>query len=45
MTPRVAMRVAVLLDALVAVLFVGGVVLTLANRPDLFDPNAAFLLE
>jgi signal transduction histidine kinase len=44
MTPRVAARVAIVLDVVVAVLFVGGVVLTLANRQDYFDPNAAFLL-
>ena len=44
MTTRTATRIAIALDAVVAILFVAGVVLTLANRPDLFDPNAAFLL-
>ncbi|MGZ8567666.1 MAG: hypothetical protein ACXWXS_11505, partial [Actinomycetota bacterium] len=44
MSPRTATRIAIVLDGVVAVLFVGGVVLTLANRQDYFDPNAAFLL-
>ena len=44
MSPRTATRLAIVLDGVVAFLFVAGVVLTLANRPDLFDPNAAFLL-
>ena len=44
MTSRTATRIAIALDVVVAFLFVVGVVLTLANRPDFFDPNAAFLL-
>jgi signal transduction histidine kinase len=44
MNSRTATRIAVALDAVVAFLFVAGVVLTLANRPDFFDANAATLL-
>jgi hypothetical protein len=44
MTPRTATRVAVVLDVLIDLLWVTGVILILANRPDFFDANAAFLL-
>jgi signal transduction histidine kinase len=43
-TQRTATRAAILLDVLVALLWVAGLVLTMANRPDYFDANAAFLL-
>jgi signal transduction histidine kinase len=43
-TPRTATRAALVLDVLIGLLWGAGVVLTLANRPDFFDPNAAFLL-
>jgi len=42
-TSRTATRAAVVLDALIGLTWGAGVVLILANRPDLFDANAAFL--
>jgi signal transduction histidine kinase len=43
-TPRTATRAAMVLDVLVGLLWGTGVVLILANRPDFFDANAAFLI-
>jgi signal transduction histidine kinase len=44
MTSRTATRAAVVLDALIGLIWGAGVVLILANRPDYFDGNAAFLI-
>jgi signal transduction histidine kinase len=41
-TPRTATRAALVLDVLIGLLWGAGVILTLANRPDFFDANAAF---
>jgi signal transduction histidine kinase len=43
MTPRTATRAAIVLDVLIGLLWGAGIVLILANRPDFFDANAAFL--